>query len=194
MLVEVKEDRSLGPYHTLEELIGRKVVMADLVHKLSKIPRSDVLRCLAGFSALLERHVNASYPQQIRILHEITNRELANQVEASLKKDKDSFGALFHRRQLWFVLQMAVLSCKDDSTHTHDDRTVKEVGECCLMANDLLMAVECVQFFEPEDTKHLDYAMTALISYTELSFGSEVVARSQPVSYTHLTLPTIYSV
>jgi len=171
--------RSLGPYHTLEELIGRKVVVADLIHKLSKIPRSDVLRCLAGFSALLERNVNSGYSQQIRILHEITNAELAEQVEASLKKDKDSFGALFHRRQLWCVLQMAVVSCKDDSTDTHDDQTLKAVGECCLMANDVLKAIECVQFVDPEDTKHIDFAMAAMISYTELSFGSEVVARSQ---------------
>src|SRR5262245_26625380 len=145
--------RTLGPYHTLEELIGRKVVVADLIQELSKIPRSDVLRCLAGISALLERHVNSSYPQQIRILHEITNPELAQQVDASLKEQRDYFGALFHRRQLWFVLQMAVLSCRDDSTLTHDDKTLKEVGECCLMANDLLKAVECVRFVEPQDTK-----------------------------------------
>lgn len=168
---------TFGPYHTLEELIGRKVVVADLVERLSKIRRSDVFRCLAGFSALLERHANSSYQQQIRILHEVTNPELAREIEKALKRDK-VFGALFHRRQLWFVLQMAVICCKDDSTLTHDSKTLKEVGECCLMANDLLKAVECVQFFEPEDTKHLDYAMAALISYTELSFGSEVVARS----------------
>jgi hypothetical protein len=146
--------RAFGPYHTLEELIGRKVVAADLIQKLSKIPRSDVLRCLAGLSALLERPENSTYLQQIRILHNITNPDLAKQVEASLKKET-TFGTLFHRRQLWLVLQMAVLSCKDDSTLAHDDETTKEVGECCLMANDVLKAVETIQFVDPEDTKHI---------------------------------------
>jgi len=171
--------RSFGPYHTLEELIGRKVVVADLLEKLSKIARSDVLRCLAGFSALLERHENGAYQQQIKLLHEITSAELATQVEEALKMQTDPFGALFHRRQLWFVLQMAVLSCTNDSTQAHDSTALKEVGECCLMANDLLKAVECVQRVDPQDTKNLDYLIATLISYTELSFGSEVVARSQ---------------
>lgn len=171
--------RSIGPYHTLEELIGRKVVMHDLVQMLSTIARSDVLRCLAGLSALLERPQNATYTQQIRLLHEITPPELAHQVEHALRGNEEPFGALFHRRQLWFVLQIATLSCKTDSTTAHDDAIMRKVGECCLMANDLLKAVESVQLVEPEETKQLEYLMAALISYTELSLGSEVVARSQ---------------
>lgn len=171
-------NRAIGPYHTLEELIGRKVVVSDLIQKLSAIPRSDVLRCLAGFSAQLEREVNSSYQQQIRILREVTRPELAETIQTAIKRERD-FGALFHRRQLWFVLQMAVLACKNDSTVSHDDQTLKEVGECCLMANDLLKAIESIQFTTPEEAKQLDYAMAALISYSELSLGSEVIARSQ---------------
>ena len=48
------------------------------------------------------------------------------------------------------------------------------------MANDLLKQIESVQFIDPEDARHsLPFLMTALISFTEISFGSEVIARAQ---------------
>lgn len=177
-LDEEKMSRSLGPYHTLEELTGQKVVIADLLQKLAKIPRSDVLRCLSGLSALLERVENSTLPQQIRLLHEIVPSDLANTVEAALKKETEP-GIVFHRRQVWFVMQMALLTCKGDETSTHDEATLKEIGTCCLMGNDVLKEVENVVQFQPDETQSLAYMIAALITYTELAFGSEVFARAQ---------------
>lgn len=173
-------NRSVALYHTLEELIGKKVTFPDFTRALAKIPRSDVLRCIAGLSALVERRAFPNPQYQIQLLQNVVPVELASRIKASLKNLREPFGYLFHRRHFWFVLQTALLVCEDDSTDTHDDEAFRAVGECCLMANDLLKQVENIQFtFDPEDTKNsLAFVISALIAYNEFLFGSEVIARA----------------
>jgi hypothetical protein len=118
---------NIGPYHTLPELLGTKVVVSDLLQALSKIPRSDVLRCLAGLSTLISRESSHSPQEQRRILHNFVPPDIAKKVEESLTAQKLS-GTLYFRRQLWFVWQMALIACKDDSTMEHTAETQQQVG------------------------------------------------------------------
>lgn len=172
-------NQSIRPYHTLGELLGKKVVVADLVQALSRIPRSDVIRCIAGMTVLLEREGASELKQQLVILHGFATSGLARSIESAVRKLNGPFGVLFHRRQLWFVLQMAVIACKDDLTLAHDDAAARQVGDCCLMASDVLKQVESAPETDKDETKHsIGFAMTAFISYAELAFGSEFIARS----------------
>src|SRR5262249_38570096 len=49
---------------------------------------------------------------------------------------------VFHRRQLWFLLQMALISGKEDSAVADENILREGVGECLLMATDIIQQIE----------------------------------------------------
>ncbi|MBC7855050.1 MAG: hypothetical protein IAF94_16585, partial [Pirellulaceae bacterium] len=169
---------NIGPYHTLSELLGTRVVVSDLIQSLSKIPRSDVLRCLAGLSTLVSRETSGFPQEQLRILHHFAPIDIAAKLEKALVTRKLS-GPLFFRRQLWFVWQMALIACKDDSTIQHDTQTQRQVGLCCLMASDVMKDVEIAQPVDAAETETLRFIVTTLISHSEAVSDSEGIARCQ---------------
>jgi len=168
-----------GPYHSLEEFTGRKVRFSEILQELSAIPRRDVIRWVVGLSERLERIGADEPPTQIDFLRQLLPKGFWVELDAQLKNRDAPIGCFFHRRQLWFVLQMALLACKDDEPKISEDEIRQTFGLCCLMANDLLMQIERVPELDPEFAKHsLSFAMTTLIAYTELSYGHEVFARA----------------
>lgn len=170
--------RKIGKYHTLPELLGTQVVVSDLLQTLSIIPRSDVLRCLAEISASIGWESSDSTREQLRILHDFVSPDIAKTVEQAWQVQAFS-GVLFFRRQLWFVWQLALIACKDDSTSEHTAETQRRVGLCCLMASEVLKDIENARTVNPEEVKSLGFAVTTLISFAEAVLGSEVIARCQ---------------
>lgn len=169
---------SVGQYHTLSELLGTKVVVSELLRELAKIPRSDVLRCLAGLAILISLEASSSPQEQLKLLHNFAPAGVAVKVQEALLSQQMQ-GALFFRRQVWFVWQMALIACKDDSTMQHTAETQQQVGLCCLMASEVLKDIETSQRIDPEEAKSLGFVVTTLISLSETVLGSEVVARCQ---------------
>jgi hypothetical protein len=49
---------------------------------------------------------------------------------------------LFHNRQLWFLLQMAILTCRETSQDLEEKETRQTFGGCCLIASDLVARIE----------------------------------------------------
>lgn len=168
----------IGQYHTLSELIGTKVVISELLQALARIPRSDVLRCLAGLATLISRETSHSPQEQLKLLHRFAPEDVAVMVQNALVS-RQLQGAIFFRRQIWFVWQMALIACKDDSTMLHTAETQHQVGLCCLMASEVLKDVENVQAIDPDEAKTLGFAVTTLISLSDAVLGSEVIARCQ---------------
>jgi hypothetical protein len=171
-----------GFYHTLEDLADQNVAFSDLVHKLAGLNRSDVLMWIAGLSEFLQRKGGLSLQEQIKFLPHLLPAELWEQIEQALKKRNDPTACFFHRRQLWFVLQFALLSCKEDTPHLPPDETRRAFGHCCAMANDLLKKAELAQ--SPKNAEAHDEAqaikshISFLITFLEEPFGQEVFARS----------------
>ena len=172
-----------GFYHTLEELINHKVVVSDLIHKLAGLRRSDVLVWVAGLSAFLQQRGSLSRQQQSELLPALLPHELCNQIQLALKSRNDPAACFFHRRQLWFVLQMALLACKENTAVLPPDETRKAFGLCCMMANDLLKQVELAQCHDapetPNDAESLSYLIGVLVAFVEISYGAEIFARAQ---------------
>src|SRR4051812_7491084 len=105
--------RSFGPYNSLDEFIDREVTFADLLHELGKLPRRDVLRWVLGLSERLE-HKDSDQPEaQLALLQQLLHPDLSSQIQVTITETQMHIGVLFHRRQIWFVLQMALLACKD---------------------------------------------------------------------------------
>ncbi len=169
---------NIGPYLTLEEIIGRKVTFPDLLQELTKIRRDDVLRWVAGMTAIVERKESSTPSDQLSLLHHLVPSDLFEEIHTALQTGQHT-GAFFHRRQLWFVLQMALITCKDDIEPSSEDTLRQAFGKCCLMANDLLKQVEIVHGHDPEEAKTLSWLITALISFTDLRPMHEVFARAQ---------------
>src|SRR4029453_14069990 len=105
--------RSFGPYHTLGELIGRKVILADLISELTKIPRQEVLRWVAGMSTLIERRDGFDKRRKFNFFFALFPADVWKQIGQVLQRRDDLRGSFFHRRQLWFVLQLAIIVCRD---------------------------------------------------------------------------------
>ena len=68
--------------------------------------------------------------------------ELRDALHEHVRKEGRETWCIFHRRQLWFLLQMVVLSCTEDAPAVEDDALRPQIGECCLMASDILRQLE----------------------------------------------------
>lgn len=168
----------IGPYYTLNELIGQKVEFADLFDELRRIPRDDFLRLAAGLLAIIDRNEAHDPSKQVELMRIFTPMELGLKIEEAIKKVEHP-GAFFHRRQIWFALQIALFTCREDAKPLEQMELQKTFGYCCLLANDLLMEVELVRPHDPEEVKTLEYLVTALVSFHGSEFGHEMFTRAQ---------------
>jgi hypothetical protein len=131
-----------GVYYTLQQITGKTATIPDLTHVLVKLRRSDVIRWLAALSAGIGAENGMALDHQIQMAEWILPEELITGLQTHLRKEPDVPGCVFHRRQLWFVLQMAVISCKEDTPERPDAEVRSEVGRCCLMASDILQQID----------------------------------------------------
>ena len=167
----------MAPYHTLEELTGQKVTFAEFLSDLSVHPRSDVISFIAGVSAILERNEANATGQQIRLLNTVTPPDFASNIRVALERLNLPFGALFHRRQLWLLLQFAVLGCKDRFDGNCENHELSQIGICGLKANDLLKKIERLKPV-PQSSDALGYLIALLITHVDIYYGEEVIARA----------------
>lgn len=166
----------VGPYLTYFQLTGEKISVSMLLERLSKIARSDVLRCLSRLLILINRESSFTNKYQLQLLHAFTSPDFAKKVE-ELLVPRQFQGTLFFRRQIWFLWQMALIACKDDSTMQHNEETAKSVGECLIMSCDVMQDVEIVQPIQSDEKKTLRFIATTMISHGEKSSGGEIIAR-----------------
>jgi hypothetical protein len=131
-----------GVYYTLEQITGKPATIPDLTHALAKLRRSDVIRWLAALSARIGAADGMDLDYQLQLAEFILPADLVTGLQVHLRKEPNMPGCLFHRRQLWFVLQMAVLSCREDTPERLDAEVRSEVARICLMASDILHRID----------------------------------------------------
>lgn len=172
-------ERTHGYFIALEDLIGQKVVLSDLLTELTKIRRSDVFCLVASVTELLRRDDGFNNQKQIGFLRETLDKDLWAKLEKALKNQPDNNWTLFTRKQLWLVLQFTLLIGRDDAPELSDAEAKKVFSYCCLMANDILKQIELVPFPHELAKDGLPLFIAIMVASAEMTLGHEVLARFQ---------------
>src|SRR5262245_7569824 len=104
----------VGLSHTLSEFTGTPVRVSDLVRYLSQIRRSDMIRLIANMTATVSQDYGMELAFQLRMAENVLPQDVWAKVSAKIPRSDKHRGRLFHRRQLWFLLQMVVMACSEE--------------------------------------------------------------------------------
>jgi hypothetical protein len=130
------------PFYGYEEITGHKASISGIIDQLSTVPRSDAVRWLCAISKALLREEGLAGQRQIGLARQIFCQEWVQALEAAMRADGEDAGSIFHRRSVWLVLQMAVLSCRDAPSAITPYDIATRVGHACFMANDIIVHIE----------------------------------------------------
>jgi hypothetical protein len=137
-----------GFYIALEEITGKKTSVPELFGEITKIRRSDLFVCIAGMAELIKR--DALSPKvQLAFLKAVLPDDLWKKIEAAVRPRMSEPWTIFHRSQLWLLMQMALLVGREDGPTLSEDELKRQFTQCCLMANDVLKQIEIAPFPEP---------------------------------------------
>jgi hypothetical protein len=132
----------MGVFYGLHDITGRLATPADLMQALGKHRRSDIIRWIAAVSRWVADD-GALLPQnQLGMAEIMLPQGLRDNLRSHVRKEGSASWCVFHRRQTWFLLQAAMLACKEDSPAIDEEPLRRAVGECCLMASDVLQQLE----------------------------------------------------
>lgn len=168
-----------GVYFTLRQVAGRSATVADLMQALAKLKRSDVVRWLTALSGWIDAEGGLDLPNQLTLADRLLADDLRSGLETHRRREPDIPGCVFHRRQLWFVLQMAVLVCREDVPQCPEDALRHALGECCLMASDLLQQIEPDHAPGSGAEAVNQWVASSLIPILDGKDRAEVLARAQ---------------
>jgi hypothetical protein len=169
----------MGLFLSSEQLGGMQATTADLMAELVKLKRSDVIRWIATISVKLE----APNAMDQNFQREMARLLLSDDLVAGLNKWLREGGqqwnwVLFHRRQMWFLLQMAVVACKEDVVACDDAAMAKAIGRICLKVNDVLHTIEPKQDDEEWKTNYHHCFVPSVIAMLDKADRMEVLARA----------------
>jgi len=168
-----------GVYYTLSHVAGRSATIADLVHALTKLRRSDVIRWLCAISGWLEANDSMAIQNQLAMANVLLSKELCEGLDKHRRSQPGIPGAVFHRRQIWLVLQMALLVCKEETAECPDKDLGQALGSCCLMANEILNAIEPKEAPGQGVDEINTWMATTLIPLVDIKDRAEIMARAQ---------------
>jgi hypothetical protein len=108
-----------------------------------------------------------------------------------LAKEGTYNGCVFHPRQVRLALQMAVLSCQEETTSCGDEALAFAVGESCLMASDILHEIEPKDPMGDGPEEANKWMATTLIPLLEGPPGLEIMARARSFWFVLPSLPAV---
>src|SRR5262249_1989304 len=129
-------------YYGYHDVTGRRVAPAELIQDLSRLRRSDVIRWIAALAHWVSEDGAVRPEKQMAVAKAMLTEELGDSLRQLITKENPGTWSIFHRRQLWFMLQVAVLSCTESAPSIQDEELRLRIGECCLKANDILQQIE----------------------------------------------------
>jgi hypothetical protein len=129
-------------FYSHKALSGQNAVTSDIVAELQAAPCIEVVRCLCSLSKALLSEQGMSPGFQLQLARDLLPAEWVETLQTMMRNDGADAGVVFHRRGVWFVLQMAALSCRESAAGLFNEELWRKVGRACLMANDVIAAVE----------------------------------------------------
>jgi hypothetical protein len=168
----------ISVFVTMEQITGKPVTIADLIGELISLKRSDVIRWVTTISAKLADSNRLERERQRELALMLLSNDLINGVNKWLKNGEQWNWALFHRRQMWFLLQMAVVSCKEETPPCDDKVLAKTIGKAALLVNDVLLAIEPQQDGEEWKTNYGRCFVTSVLPKLDQTDRMEIAVRA----------------
>jgi hypothetical protein len=128
---------------------------------------------------LIDNEEGNDLANQLRIAEAWLSPELRRALRAHLKKADTFSGRVFHSRQIRLALQVAVLSCREETPPCGDESLAFAVGEICLMASDILHEIEPKDPIGEGPDEVNRWMATTLIPLFEGRPGLEILARAR---------------
>lgn len=175
----IQSTATLSMYHTLSEFTGNPVTVADLVRHLGMMRRSEVIRVIGNMSATVWSEHGMKLGYQMQMAQHVLPEDVWQLVRGKIPYNEKHAGRLFHRRQVWFLLQMAIMSCSETCSEMDPMELQKKVGLAALMASDVLQQVEHTHMPDLEDAPNADqWAATSMMSLMDTYVGNEMICRA----------------
>ena len=132
----------VGQFYAHKDIAGQAAMIADLVQEIQPVPRSEALRWLCSITKGLLAEGGMTAAHQLQWARQVLPDEWTHKLATLMQSDGPDAGVVFHRRALWFVLQLAILSCRESSPAMSNDEVAKRLGRACFMAGDVLAELE----------------------------------------------------
>jgi hypothetical protein len=181
----------IGVFLTLDQLGGIRATAADLMAELVKLKRSDVIRWVAAISVKLTEPDGLAHEHQRQMARQLLSDDLIAGLDKRLRDGQQWNWALFHRRQMWFLLQMAVVACKEDTAACDDPTMAKAIGRAGLMVNNILQSIEPQQDGKEWKTNYNYCFVPTVIPMLDHSDRMEVLARAHAFWFELPKMPAI---
>src|SRR4051812_5418517 len=98
-----------GVYYGLQDITGSRATIADLNQVLASLRRSDVIQWITRILAWTSDPNSLNPPNQVAMAKTLLSEDLLRALQEAVEKNATPIWCAFHRRQLWFLLQMTVL-------------------------------------------------------------------------------------
>lgn len=168
-----------GVYYGLHDVTGQRAAPADLFQALGKHRRSDIIRWIAAVSRWTAEDGALLPDNQVAMAKTMLPEVLRDKLLEHLRRAGPSNWCVFHRRQLWFLLQAALLACKEDTPAAEEETLRWAVGECCLMSSDVLQQLETKEPLGQGPDEANRWITSLCISFLDGKDRLEVLARAQ---------------
>lgn len=167
----------------LWEVSGTEAEVADIVHALGSLRRSDVIRLIAWLLPRIDTEQGIGAEFQLELARRLLDAELFESLHDVTRKLANEPWVVFHRQALWYLLQFAVVCCREETEECPEQKLQRTIGRCCLMASDCLDQAEAD--FPPQGSseEEIDEAcVNMVLSIREVSSnsnGPELLARGR---------------
>lgn len=175
----------IGTWCTYADLTQEQVELPELVHELSQLKRSEVIRHIVWLSAASAGANGIQYSVQVELAKGFLDADLQQALLEHWKSGVGQSSVLFHRQQLWFLLQLALFCCRESSSDVPDDELRRSLGRCCLMTNSVLDSMQRQDkrvLPSSTDAEKDEWIISNLLALCELhcsSTASRNIARGQ---------------
>src|SRR5258707_328943 len=94
-----------GGYYGMHDITGHRVSPGELSQALAKLRRSDVIRWIASLARWASEDAALNPNNQMAMADVMLSTELRDALRGCVRKGSAGTWCVFHRRQLWFLLQ-----------------------------------------------------------------------------------------
>ncbi|ODA34760.1 hypothetical protein [Planctopirus hydrillae] len=151
--------QQLSHYIGIEELNGVKPAVPDLISQLSVLPQSKALAWLCWLSSYISQPENKDIQAQINLCKEFLPPHFQDAYRRHIESETHELGSpgrLFHIQQIWLMVQMTVICCKDETVEIPHMEFVHKIAVASLMANTILIQIDDVVRPEPLEENNFE--------------------------------------
>lgn len=164
----------LGTHIGRREIAGDPGDLTQLIEKLSKLNCERVLSSATFIGSLFDYRHKHSSQEQLGIAERVLPGELLQKLKTRWQDVAKRHEVVFHRQQLWVVIQLAIICCPNtivEPSDESDEEHIRALGECLLIANDVVGDQLTRRFKEDKNAQSPEWFMSAsFLSMIELNW------------------------